>query len=78
MSSLPGSSLSDATALRDLILACANSPNQLKLNEKIVVSTFSGETCTFGERSVSAGWQKAVKDGMPPVSNKPNVEIKNL
>ena len=76
MTSLPGSSHSDVTALRDLILACANSPNQLKLNGKIVVSTFAGENCTFGERTVGAGWQRAVKEGMPPVGNLSDVGIK--
>ncbi|KAF8494304.1 alpha-1,3-glucanase [Gautieria morchelliformis] len=67
MTSLPGSSRADATFLRELILACASSPNQLKWDGKIVVSTFGGEKCTFGERSVGAGWHSAVKDGMPPV-----------
>jgi glucan endo-1,3-alpha-glucosidase len=68
MTSLPGSSCSDVTLLRDLITACATSPNQLRWNGKIVVSTFGGETCTFGERSVSAGWRRVITDGMPPVS----------
>lgn len=68
MTSLPGSSRSDATFLRDLVLACADSPNQLRWNGKVVVSTFGGENCTFGERSVSAGWRSALKDKMPPVS----------
>jgi glucan endo-1,3-alpha-glucosidase len=69
MTSLSGSCRSDITFLRELILACASSPNQLKWGGKIVVSTFGGENCTFGERSVGAGWYSAVKDGMPPVSS---------
>ncbi|KAF8577364.1 glycoside hydrolase family 71 protein [Ramaria rubella] len=67
MTSLPGSSSSDATILREYINTYYNNPNQLRWNDEPVVSTFGGEHCTFGQDSVNAGWYTAIKEGIPPV-----------
>ncbi|KAJ7697799.1 glycosyl hydrolase family 71-domain-containing protein [Mycena rosella] len=42
-------------------------PNVLQFAGKMLVSTFSGEKCTFGQGSVDAGWASTVKMGVPPV-----------
>lgn len=34
----------------------ANSTAQAKYKSKVLVSTFAGEYCTFGQSSVNAGW----------------------
>ena len=57
MSSLPCSTADDASALRDYVTTYASHPNQLLWNGKVFISTFSGESCTFGQGSVAAGWQ---------------------
>ncbi|GBE84927.1 glycoside hydrolase family 71 protein [Sparassis latifolia] len=56
MSSLPCSSPDDAQALRNYITSYATNPNQLTINGQVFASTFSGETCTFGQGSVPQGW----------------------
>lgn len=35
----------------------ASHPNQLKYDSRAFVSTFSGETCQFGQGSVPDGWK---------------------
>ena len=57
MSSLPCTTADDASALRDYVTTYASHPNQLLWNGKVFISTFSGESCTFGQGSVAAGWQ---------------------
>lgn len=56
MSSLPCSSPNDAATLRNYITHYASHPNQFKYNNKVFVSTFSGENCFFGQGSVVQGW----------------------
>ncbi|KAH8825261.1 glycoside hydrolase family 71 protein [Flagelloscypha sp. PMI_526] len=56
MAVLPCSSPDDAQALRSDVLKYANHPKQLKVNGKAFVSTFAGESCTFGQSSVALGW----------------------
>jgi glucan endo-1,3-alpha-glucosidase len=46
----------DASVLADLILRYANSTAQATVGAKTLVSTFSGDGCTFGQDSVAAGW----------------------
>lgn len=36
-------------------------------NNKMLVSTFSGQSCYFGTGSVNDGWNVAVKNWLPPV-----------
>ncbi|TFY74984.1 hypothetical protein EWM64_g9028 [Hericium alpestre] len=56
MSSLPCASPDDAAALRKYITTYATHPNQATYNGRVLASTFSGETCTFGQSSPSTGW----------------------
>ena len=66
MTSLPGTSASDAEHLMEYISTYSDHPNSLLYNGKMFVSTFSGENCSFGTSSINDGWIKAVKGG-PPV-----------
>ena len=53
----PCSSPQDATTLVNYVIQYANHPNQLKYDGKVFVSTFAGDTCTFGSDSSSDGWK---------------------
>ena len=54
--SLPCGSANDAAALRNYITTYSTHPNQLIYNGLVFASTFSGESCQFGQSSVQAGW----------------------
>lgn len=56
MTSLPCTTASDAATLRTYITTYATHPNQLLYNGRVMASSFSGETCTFGQGSVASGW----------------------
>jgi len=56
MSSLPCTSPNDATNLRNLVSTYISHPNQLQYESRAFVSTFAGESCTFGQSSVPEGW----------------------
>lgn len=56
MTSLPCTTASDAATLRTYITTYATHPNQLLYNGHVMASSFSGETCTFGQGSVVSGW----------------------
>ncbi|KAG8958286.1 hypothetical protein FRC03_009284 [Tulasnella sp. 419] len=59
-------SYDDANFIRQYIANYANHPNQLKDSRgRIIVSTFGGEYCTFGQGNLNDGWRKAVKEGLP-------------
>ncbi|KAL1677782.1 glycoside hydrolase family 71 protein [Schizophyllum commune] len=53
----PCNSADSASKLRALVNKFADHPNQLKMNDRVFVSTFSGETCNFGQGSVADGWK---------------------
>ncbi|KAK2465337.1 hypothetical protein APHAL10511_002691 [Amanita phalloides] len=57
MSSFSGSSSQDAHVLRDIVRTYLSHPNQLQYASRAVVSTFSGESCTFGQDSSAEGWR---------------------
>ncbi|KAF8231711.1 glycoside hydrolase [Tricholoma matsutake] len=57
MSSMPCASSIDAQTLRNLVNTYVSHPNQLQYQSRAFVSTFSGETCTFGQGSVLDGWK---------------------
>ncbi|THV05334.1 hypothetical protein K435DRAFT_745710 [Dendrothele bispora CBS 962.96] len=69
MSSLPCASTSDAQSLRSLVLRFSSHPNQLPYSKPgstttsdssgplPLVSTFSGETCTFGQDTPANAWR---------------------
>lgn len=62
---MPCSASSHATTLVNLVHQYANHPNQFKYPPsapKPVVTTFSGESCTFGQSSPSQGWQTQFKN----------------
>ncbi|RSH78984.1 uncharacterized protein EHS24_001910 [Apiotrichum porosum] len=61
MTSMSCSSASDATTLVNLVKAYASSSAQATVNGAVLVSTFSGESCTFGTGSLN-GWQTAFID----------------
>lgn len=56
MSSLPCSTAADAATLRNYITTYATHPNQFLYDGRVFASTFSGESCTFGQGSVVSGW----------------------
>jgi glucan endo-1,3-alpha-glucosidase len=55
-SSLPCASPDDATNLRNLVSTYISHPNQLQYASRAFVSTFAGESCTFGQATVPDGW----------------------
>ncbi|KAJ7644154.1 glycoside hydrolase [Roridomyces roridus] len=57
MSVLPCATADDGAALRQRVLDFATRPSHLQVNGKAFVSTFAGESCTFGEASVPDGWR---------------------
>ncbi|OWZ63616.1 hypothetical protein AYX14_06683 [Cryptococcus neoformans] len=56
VSSLSCSTASDAATHVASIATYSTHSAQVTYNGKVLVSTFSGESCTFGQGSVSAGW----------------------
>ncbi|TFK24976.1 glycoside hydrolase [Coprinopsis marcescibilis] len=44
-------------AIRDRVTPFLGHPNQLNINGKAVISTFSGQQCTFGQGNVFNGWR---------------------
>jgi glucan endo-1,3-alpha-glucosidase len=63
MTVMPCTAAGDAALLQKYIATYSAHPNVLQFAGKMFVSTFSGETCTFGQGSVDAGWVSAVKGG---------------
>ncbi|KAF8306265.1 glycoside hydrolase [Clavulina sp. PMI_390] len=63
MSILPCTSSADAQSIKSLISSFSSNPAQFMYNGLPVVSTFSGETCTFGTANVADGWE-SVFSGM--------------
>jgi glucan endo-1,3-alpha-glucosidase len=56
VSSLGCSSTANAANLVDIITTYANSTAQARYQNKVLVSTFAGENCNFGQNSTSNGW----------------------
>ncbi|KLT44598.1 hypothetical protein CC85DRAFT_242261 [Cutaneotrichosporon oleaginosum] len=56
MTSFPCMNASDVSAVAELAKKYAAHPAQAMYGGKVLVSTFSGERCTFGQASVAAGW----------------------
>ncbi|KAJ6618837.1 glycoside hydrolase family 71 protein [Mycena sp. CBHHK59/15] len=67
MTVLPCNSTNDILLLQTYIKTYSTHPNALQFDGKMLVTTFSGEKCTFGQASVDAGWTFAVKTGLPAV-----------
>lgn len=66
MSSLPCTATGDAATLQTYIKTYNTHPNQLKYNNKTLISTFAGESCRFGQSSLQTGWAYAVKNSSLP------------
>ena len=65
---IPCGSRADAERIRKYITDYQLHPNQMKFNDRVVVSTFAGESCRFGTNSLNQGWSETLKSGdMPPV-----------
>jgi len=58
-SSIPGESETDAEFLRQYLELVGHHPNQFSYQGRVVVSTFAGDQCTFGQASPAAGWRVA-------------------
>ncbi|KAL0951577.1 hypothetical protein HGRIS_008259 [Hohenbuehelia grisea] len=67
MTSLGCSNSGDAGVLRNYVTSYASHPNQLLYDGRVLVSTFSGEGCTFGTGNTNTGWQNTIKNGLPGV-----------
>ena len=63
MSSLPCAAATDAATLQTYISTYAKHPNQFIYNGRPFVSTFAGESCTFGQGNLNDAWLAAVKTG---------------
>lgn len=64
MTSLPCASANDAVTIRNYTTSYASHPNQLKYNGSVFVSTFAGESCTFGAGNVNQGWTNTLKKNL--------------
>jgi len=65
---IPCGSRADAERIRKYITDYQSHPNQMKFNDRIVVSTFAGESCMFGTSDLNQGWFETLKSAdMPPV-----------
>ncbi|KAI0353317.1 hypothetical protein OH77DRAFT_1407081 [Trametes cingulata] len=71
MSSIPCSSASNVQTLQTYIKTYANDTSQMMYNGRMLISTFAGESCTFGANSLNQAWINAVKPqngSLPAVS----------
>ncbi|KAH8823890.1 glycoside hydrolase family 71 protein [Flagelloscypha sp. PMI_526] len=62
MTSLDCSDESHMEPIHRFVFPCANHPSQLLYQGKPLVSTFSGERCTFGQGDPNAGWLATLKN----------------
>lgn len=56
MTSFPCTTAADAVTIADLAKKYASHPAQAKYNGKILMSTFAGDACTFGQGNAEKGW----------------------
>ncbi|KIJ64430.1 glycoside hydrolase family 71 protein [Hydnomerulius pinastri MD-312] len=68
MSVLPCTTAADAETLQGYITTYATHPNQFLYGGHVFASTFSGESCTFGQSSVAQGWQTQFIDQLTGVN----------
>lgn len=66
MSSLPCTAAGDTATVQNYITTYSSHPNQLLYDSKMVLSTFAGESCTFGQGSLNDAWTTAVKASSLP------------
>ena len=64
MTSLSCSSTNDAQTLKNYINQYGSKSSSMQVNGRVLVSTFAGQTCTFGgSGSLNDAWTRAVKPG---------------
>jgi len=71
MTALPCNTSSDASTLVNYINTYASNPAQFKYptsSPKVFASTFSGESCTFGQSTPGDGWQSQFKNQLTGAS----------
>ncbi|KAH9965400.1 glycoside hydrolase family 71 protein [Russula dissimulans] len=59
MTSIPGGSEADVEFLRQYLELVGHHPNQFSYHGRALVSTFAGDQCTFGQKSLADGWSAA-------------------
>ena len=64
MTSLPCAASNDSSVIRNYITSYATHPNQFIYNNSVFVSTFAGESCTFGTGNTNQGWLNTVKNNL--------------
>lgn len=63
-SELPCATAGDVSTIRNYINAYAGHPNQLWYQDRLILSTFSGENCRFGQNNFNDGWNFAIRNGV--------------
>lgn len=61
---MPCGSPDNAQTLRNYVTKYANHPNQFKYDGRPLASTFSGETCSFGQGNAAQGWKSQFVDAL--------------
>ena len=76
MNSLACSSTADGQyIINNFIAPFRSHPNQYHYNSKMLLSTFAGQWCTFGQASAPAGWQWLISQAGTPIYFIPNLQI---
>lgn len=65
MTSFPCQGAGDVNVIRQYVHDYNGHPSQLQIDGKMFVTTFAGESCTFGTGDVNQGWLNAVKNDSP-------------
>ncbi len=70
LSSIHGESEADTEFLRQYLELVGHHPNQFLYQGRVLVTTFAGDQCTFGQTSFVKGWSvaRAVLERVCPVS----------
>ncbi|KAG8721825.1 hypothetical protein FRC08_009902 [Ceratobasidium sp. 394] len=76
MTVLPCASAADGQCLiDDFITPIRGHPSRFRFNSKMLLSTFAGQWCTFGQATPSAWWQWFIANAGTPVYFIPNFQV---
>ncbi|KAF8685415.1 Glycoside Hydrolase [Rhizoctonia solani] len=76
MTSLACATVADGrNIINNFITPFKSHPNRYTYNGKMFLSTFAGQSCTFGQGSAPAGWKWLVNNAGTPLYFIPNVQI---
>jgi glucan endo-1,3-alpha-glucosidase len=64
---IPCGSRADAERIRKYVKDYQSHPSQMKFNNRLVVSTFAGESCRFGTNDLNQGWSETLKSADMPL-----------